>query len=179
MKLVCPKPIFACFSEQTHTYTMKDSLLRRLADQPEAFDHLLLGLTDEQLRQRILPDKWSILENIAHLGRYQEVFLERMQQINTDENPLFERYAADNDPGFAEWTRLPIPELTARLRGERATLNAFLSILRHEQLARTGQHPTFGPMTVEGWTEFFLLHEAHHLFTILRLVGALRATNTH
>lgn len=39
---------------------------------------------------------------------------------------------------------------------------------------RIGLHPVYGPMTLEGWTEFFLLHEAHHLFTILRLGGSLR-----
>jgi hypothetical protein len=55
-------------------------------------------------------------------------------------------------------------------------LNAFLSILHQEQLTQTGSHPLFGSMSVEGWTEFFLLHEAHHFFTILKVGGLLRAT---
>jgi len=55
-------------------------------------------------------------------------------------------------------------------------LNAFLSILHEEQLTQAGSHPLFGSMGVEGWTEFFLLHEAHHFFTILKVGGLLRAT---
>lgn len=153
---------------------MKPSLLARLSSQPDALNHLLFGLDEDQIRQRPQPDNWSIFENLAHLGRYQEVFLDRMQRINAEATPVFERYVADDDPGFAEWTRLSFQTLAERMRGERAALNAFLSILHEEQLTRVGLHPVYGPMTLEGWTELFLLHEANHLFTILRLGGSLR-----
>lgn len=156
---------------------MKQSILVRLANQPDALTHLLSGLTEEQIRRQPQPGKWSIFENIAHLGRYQEVFSDRIQFINTQETPAFSRYVADYDPGFAEWVRLPFQELIERMQGERATLNAYVSILREEQLIQIGLHPAFGPMTVEGWTEFFLLHEAHHFFTILKLGGAVRPPN--
>ena len=153
---------------------MIQTLLNRLTNQPDALDHLLSGFTEDQIRQRPQPDKWSIFENLAHLGRYQEVFLDRLQQIIDGETPSFIRYTADNDPGFSGWARLSFQELAERLRGERLTLNAFISILTDEQLANIGIHPAYGPMTVEGWTEFFLLHEAHHFFTILKLSGELR-----
>lgn len=153
---------------------MKASLLARLANQPDALNHLLHDLTENQLHHRPQPPTWSIVENLAHLGRYQEVFLERIQRITTEDKPTFARYVADHDPGFTDWKELSLPTLLERMHGERAMLNAFLSILREEQLTRTGLHPTYGPMTVEGWTEFFLLHEAHHFLTILRLGGALR-----
>ncbi|QJW89528.1 DinB family protein [Spirosoma taeanense] len=153
---------------------MKPSLLARLANQPDALNHLLFGLSEDQLRQRPHSDKWSIFENLAHLGRYQEIFLDRVQQINAEVMPSFDRYVAEQDPGFPEWTQLGFYELLERMRGERATLNAFLSILHEELLTRVGLHPLYGPMTVEGWTELFLLHEAHHYFTIARLGGSLR-----
>jgi hypothetical protein len=153
---------------------MKHSLLNRLTNQPDALDHLLFSLSEAQIRQRPESGKWSIFENMAHLGRYQEVFLERLQQIIVGDMPSFSRYDADNDPGFSYWAELSLQELAERLRGERLTLNAFISILREEQLGYVGLHPAYGPMTVEGWTEFFLLHEAHHLFTILKLGGELR-----
>jgi len=153
---------------------MKQPLITRLASQPDALSHLLAGLTEDQIRQRPQSGKWSIFEHLAHLGRYQEVFTDRIQRINTEETPKFSRYVADNDPGFTGWTSLSLNELLERLRGERATLNAFLSILHEEQLTRIAIHPAYGPMTIEGWTEFFLLHEAHHFFTILQLGGAFR-----
>lgn len=153
---------------------MKQSLLLRLTNQFQALDHLLHGLTEEQIRQRPLSGKWSIFENLAHLGRYQEVFSDRLQHINAEESPSFDQYVADDDPEFIIWCRLSFPELVGRLSIERSRLNAFLSILHEEQLIRSGLHPVYGAMTIEGWTEFFLLHEAHHFFTILKLGGELR-----
>jgi hypothetical protein len=155
---------------------MKQSLLDRLTSQPDALTHLLGGLPDNQLAQRPLTDKWSIQENIAHLGRYQEIFLTRIQEIIKGDQPVFGRYVAEEDPGFSEWLSLSWTDLMERFLGERAMLNAFLSILHQEQLTQTGSHPLFGSMSVEGWTEFFLLHEAHHFFTILKVGGLLRAT---
>ncbi|PYX99012.1 MAG: hypothetical protein DMG63_10280 [Acidobacteria bacterium] len=69
----------------------------------------------------------------------------------------------------------------ARLRDQLDSLSAFvanktadewnrvrqLSSLSDEQLARTGIHPVLGEMDVPLWLEFFLLHEAHHLYAIL------------
>ena len=160
----------------TYYCAMKSSILSRLSAQPDALEHLLFGLTENQIRQRPQPDTWSIFENLAHLGRYQAVFLERIESIiNTSERLTFDRYKADEDPGFADWTGLPYNELIVQIKEERAMLNAFLSILHEEQLTRVGIHPAFGPMTVEGWTEFFLLHEAHHFFTILKVGGSIRA----
>jgi hypothetical protein len=52
----------------------------RIQYQPDALNQLLFGLHNENARQIPKADKWSIAENIAHLGRYHEVFLERMQR---------------------------------------------------------------------------------------------------
>lgn len=155
---------------------MNQSLLSRLINQPDALNHLLAGLTEREIRQRPEPTKWSIYENLAHLGRYQEVFIERIEMIITEEVPSFSRYVADNDPGFASWTQFSFQELRGQMKAKRTVLRDFLDNLREDQLTRISLHPAYGPMTIEGWIEFFVLHEAHHLFTILKLGGALRSS---
>ena len=37
--------------------------------------------------------------------------------------------------------------------------------------SRTGVHKKYGKLTVLQWTEFFLLHEAHHIYTIFQLAN--------
>ena len=37
------------------------------------------------------------------------------------------------------------------------------------ELLKTGVHKKYGVLTITEWTEFFLLHEAHHIFTIFQL----------
>jgi len=154
---------------------MKTSLQLRMRHQPDALDHLLYGLDEAHVKQRPIADKWSIFENIAHLGRYHEVFLERVQRILKEEHPLFERYVADNDEGFISWCKNDFNQLMKKFHKSRKSLNDFLFDLNDEQLKRTARHPVFGQMSIIGWTEFFLLHETHHYFTIFKLVPQIIA----
>lgn len=46
--------------------------------------------------------------------------------------------------------------------------------IKEKDLGRTGTHPVFGTMTITQWLNFFLLHEANHLFTIFKLAAELK-----
>ncbi len=39
---------------------------------------------------------------------------------------------------------------------------------------KNGTHPAFGVMNLMQWINFFLLHEAHHMFAIFKLAAQLR-----
>ena len=126
-------------------------------------------LDAEALTQRPPSGKWSIHENMAHLGRYHEVFQARMQRILTEDGPNLGRYRAEDDAAFADWLALLPDDGVKRLHERRVGLINFVDGLNAEQLARKGVHPVLGEMNVVLWLEFFLLHEAHHLYRILWL----------
>lgn len=77
------------------------SLIHRLQTQHETIKVLIAGLPEERLHQAPQPGKWNIHQQLAHLGSYQPVFLQRVEAILTTENPAFDRYRADDDPVFA------------------------------------------------------------------------------
>ena len=52
-------------------------------------------------------------------------------------------------------TRLITGLTEAPLHHDRPLLNTYLTGLTDEQLSRTGHYPTFGWLTIEGWTGFF------------------------
>ncbi|HXB94179.1 MAG TPA: DinB family protein [Puia sp.] len=139
------------------------------------FQHLtireLIGDRSEQdLRQRTDPAKWSVFENIVHLASYQPLFLVRLERIQKEEAPAFVRYTAEEDPQFPIDLQKPLAPLLDYLDSRRLALRLELESMNENQLLRTGIHPRFGSMTVTQWTEFFLLHEAHHIYTIFRLL---------
>lgn len=154
---------------------METSLRSRMQYQPDALQQILFGLHHENAHQRPIAEKWSIAENIAHLGRYHEVFLERLQRVLHEHDPLFERYVADNDEYFLQWCKLDYDALLNKLHATRKTLNDFLFGLSDEDLRKTARHAYYGQWTVCGWCEFFLLHESHHYFTILKLMPQINA----
>jgi hypothetical protein len=145
----------------------------RLATQLDAVPELLGNATPEALRRKSPSGKWSAHENLAHIGRQQEVFLARMRRILAEDAPVLPQYRAEDDPDWPAWVARPTDEVLKRMSSARAELVALLGGLTPGELHRTGVHSRFGAMALPAWVEFFLVHEAHHLYVALkRLHGA-------
>jgi|GEM_PF-132214 len=153
---------------------LPSSITTRLQYQHKSLLDLVEGLTDEQVHQNIIPGKWSVFENIVHLQTYQHVFIFRVKEILTGSNPSFDRYVAETDPYFPVNCSKSTREIMQDLLGLRKDIAAQINNLDEESLRKTGSHPVFGPMDLMQWLNFFLLHEAHHLFTIFKLAAELR-----
>jgi uncharacterized damage-inducible protein DinB len=147
------------------------SRLQRVQTQLRDFlDVCLRGVSTETIIEPPASGKWSALENLAHLGRYQEIFLDRVNRMLAETAPVFERYRAENDPEWQAWRDRPYKAVAADLALRREMLVAKLKPLSDSDFERTGVHPKFGEMPLALWLEFFLVHEGHHLYTVLHLL---------
>lgn len=143
------------------------AISERLLRQLDALPQFVEGVPRAELDKRV-NGKWSVTENAAHLARHTELTIERVRRILAEEEPIFPPYRAEQD---AEWPALQarsFEEVVEKLRATRADLAARVALLTPEQLARTGRHARFGSMTLRAWLEFFLAHEGHHLYVILK-----------
>lgn len=136
------------------------------------FTVTLSGVSAETLSASPIPGKWSAHEQLAHIARYHQIFLQRIDRILSEQAPEFPRYRAEDDPEWPAWKSLPTPQLLVRISSMRAKLMARLRALGKEDFERTGVHPKFGAMSLSLWLEFFLVHEAHHLYVVFQLVKA-------
>lgn len=116
------------------------------------------------------PGKWSARENLAHIARMHEITRERVRKILAEEKPEMPPYRAEDDPDWPAWRNRPAAELLEISRRRRAELTSEVRRLSGAELARIGVHGRLGPLTLARWIHFFLLHEAHHLYVILKLV---------
>ena len=130
----------------------------------------LNGVPTEELAAKAVPGKWSAHEQLAHLARYHQIFLERIERILTEQTPEFPRYRAEEDSEWATWQGISSQQNLVRLSSLRIKLMARLRSLSEEDFERTGVHPKFGKMSLALLLEFFLVHEAHHLYVVLQLV---------
>lgn len=148
------------------------SRLQRCETQLQDFLSVTLnGVSMETLNAKpVVPGKWSAHEQLAHLARYHQIFLQRIDRILGEQAPEFPRYRAEDDPEWPAWMSLPTPQLLVRISSMRAKLMARLRSLTDEDFERNGVHPKFGAMSLSLWLEFFLVHEAHHLYLVLQLV---------
>ena len=148
---------------------MDDFLKDKLTNQLTWLLRLLENIDKAFLKKQPILQKWSIHEHLAHLGRYQEIFLERLAVILNGDVPLLERYKAENDPKFYDWCTWTSEEIMEKAILSRKKIIDKILDLTAEQIQEIGIHPKLGRMNVEEWTTFFLLHEAHHIYAIFGL----------
>jgi len=146
-----------------------NSLIDRLSTQHETIGIIISGIDEGCISKRPAENKWNIHDNIAHLARYQSIFIERLNRILSEDCPAFERYKAEDDPEFENWLAMDTTELIKQIKIDRTEIYNLMIDLSEKETDRTGTHPRFGKLDVLEWTEFFLLHEAHHLYTIFQL----------
>ena len=151
--------------------TSNTARLQRCESQLRGFlDQGLHGVKVEAILQPPASGKWSANEHLAHLARYHQVFLERMDRILQEKNPALTRYRAEEDPEWEQWRELAYKQVAGDLGALREKLIARLKSLSDSDYERIGVHPQFGEMSLALWLEFFLVHEAHHLYAVLQLV---------
>ena len=146
-----------------------DSLKERLKNQHKTIPSIILKLGNQQILHRQFKGKWNIHENIAHLAKYQPVFIDRFRKILAIDEPEFEVYRAEDDDEFEIYCAFTTYELLKKISADREVIYHLITHLSADKLDRMGVHPKFGKLTITEWTEFFLLHEAHHLFAIFQL----------
>ena len=128
----------------------KGRLIANLKSLPNELEDLVEGLSDEELRWRPIPNKWSIAEILAHLRDVErEAFQVRLRRTIGEDTPTFElwdqeRAAADRDY-LAQSGRAALDEFKA-LRAETV---ASLESVPVEKWERVGVHPERGPATLE------------------------------
>ena len=145
------------------------SLTERLKNQHKTIASIIMKLNNERIQHRPVKGKWNIHENIAHLAKYQPVFIDRIRKILTNDEPAFAAYKAEDDDEFEIYCAFTTYELLKKISADREVIFHLISHLPVDKLDRMGIHAKYGKLTISEWTEFFLLHEAHHLFTIFQL----------
>jgi hypothetical protein len=153
---------------------LSPSVTSALLHQHESLNDLIAGLSDPQIRKQVNPGKWSIFENLVHLQTYQHMFIGRIRRILDNENPVFTPYTAEADPLFHDNCRLRTVEVMDDLFTTRQALSSSMASLTEGDLGKMSRHTNYGTMILMHWLHFFLLHEAHHLFTIFKLAMELR-----
>jgi len=150
------------------------SISHRLTHQYQQIYPLLTGLSPEFVEKDHRGGKWSIREELAHLGRYQEYFEGRIKRILEEDGPRLGSYRAEEDKGFPAWLEKSLEDIHTHSEESRKRLLGVWEQLRADQISRKGHHPTFGLMDLGEWIEMFLLHEHHHIYVIFKMVMKYR-----
>jgi hypothetical protein len=135
--------------------------LDALAAFPAALRSELQSLSDAALRFRPAPEEWSIIEIVGHLVEIDAIWPGRIRQMLSTDNPQL--VAADNSVvRQRDYQNKQLNFLLITLAERRAEFIELVRVLRPPQLARIGQHPTRGQITVAGGLAALADHDRIH-----------------
>ncbi|MGH7352680.1 MAG: DinB family protein, partial [Candidatus Methylomirabilales bacterium] len=105
------------------------------------------------IKRRPASGQWSAHENLAHLARMHEIYLDRIRRILSEGRPQLPRYTAEDDPEWPQWVRMSTEEVVQRLLALRDELVRVVTPLSLDRLNRIGVHSALGGMTIPEWIE--------------------------
>jgi hypothetical protein len=148
-----------------------------LAMQAEAADvlgRLIEGIPDEQLRKRPHPEKWSVVEILAHLAEDELVTSWRYRQmLENNGGPLA---AFDQDlwaqwGDYGRWDAQQALDLFTLLREANLRM---LRCLNEADWQRSGVHTERGPITIADLARHMAGHDVNHIEQIRSILGIER-----
>jgi hypothetical protein len=154
------------------TAEQKRALIDALRELPTQLEALVVDLTDSQLESQFITGEWSVAQNVHHLADSHMNAYIRTKLLLTQDNPTVIPYDQD------VWATLPdvfgtrVELSLAIIRGLHARWTELFEQLSDEQFARTGMHPEYGVITVQGQLETYAEHGREHLDQITRTLAA-------
>ena len=138
---------------------------------PATLAQLISGASDESLRRRPAPGKWSVVEIIAHLAedelssswRYRQMIEHDGVALLGFDQELWERLG-----DYASWTVRDALDMYRLLRQANVTL---LSRLSPAEWERSGTHAERGRLTVRSLAAHMVGHDANHFAQIQRILA--------
>ena len=140
---------------------------------PKQIAAAVSGLSDKVLRYRISPDKWCILEILAHLADIEILYAYRIRQMLADKDPVIapiDQDAWTKNLGYLESSP---PELVALYGLNRHANMQLLLRLKEADLQKSARHPEKDhPVTVADYVQMMSKHGPNHLEQIEKLKKA-------
>lgn len=155
-----------------HGHKDKHEIHRRLVDrlrqQADDIRRLTVGLDEEMLAKRPVPEQWCLKELVCHLHRVQEVFAARVEAMLAQDNPRITRYEPEGDTEFEKIVAKPGKDALVSFLENRERLLGRLTELTPAEWHRRGTHVEFPNYDVHFQVEYMMHHEAHHIYQIFQ-----------
>lgn len=146
-----------------------------LAGTPRALEWLTAGLDEGDARWKPGPERWCVIEVVAHLTDIEgRGFRGRAEAMMAEDAPLLPAIDPVRLAREGRYLERALAPTLAAFRDERAQSLAFLRGLEPSDLMRRGIHGELGPITLSHLLHEWPLHDLGHVRQVAELVRARR-----
>jgi len=138
-------------------------IIEAIRSLPNEIDALSGGLSDDQLRWRLAPDQWSILEVCCHLRDSAEIEGRRIRRLANEDNPFIEAFDQEELARARNYIGDDPKRVRTALRPCWGGLAELLEGLSEADWQRPGTHRETGPTTIAQRAQLNADHARTHI----------------
>jgi hypothetical protein len=117
------------------------------------------------------PGAWCARDVIAHLVVNDPIALERFRRMTVEDHPAITNFDEEAALAASGARERPIVALLDEVARGRLELVTYLDTLTPEQLQRTGEHSTVGPMRSIELVHHLAYHDLNHIRQVATILG--------
>lgn len=155
----------------TYTDIPLETLLTAYKEGPDRIRRSVDGLSEEELKQRVIDGKWSILQIVIHVTDSELVGAVRLRQCYAQSDTRFPFYDQDIWADAFDYQEQSIDQMADALdlfESIRKTGYIILEKCRKKDWLKKGFHPESGEITLRNILELYSDHSERHLEQILQ-----------
>jgi hypothetical protein len=141
----------------------RDAILASLPTTPDDLGRLLKDRDNEDLLRPSRDGGWGVVEILAHLRDWEEVFLERLKTVGVEDNPFLPVQDDELWPIERDYRGQNPENALEQFRGRRAGSIALLQGLDAGEWERPARHGSFGDVTLHWLADHMCDHDQEHL----------------
>ncbi|MFN3603754.1 MAG: DinB family protein [Leptonema sp. (in: bacteria)] len=134
---------------------------------PQKLEETILGMSEEELFLRPIPEKWTTLEVICHISDMELVYADRIKRILVEENPILTNA---NENLYAKKLFYHKRKATEEMHFIYSIRNQISKILNNLDISdwfRIGIHSLIGEINLYQIVQNITNHIPHHIQFIL------------
>lgn len=162
------------YVQQLLTYLGDQDPLTVLEKSVPEFKRLVAGISDDDIRRREQPGKWSIVQVLAHLADSELVQGHRLRMVVAHDEPTIQGYDQDAWARRLQYEKADPATVLGDLQVLRAANLRLLRALSADQLARIGLHTERGPESIVHMVRLIAGHDIFHLRQVRRIIDTLQ-----
>ncbi len=151
----------------------QSTLLEEYLSGPEKLREAVAGMSDDHFDATPIPGKWSTRQVVCHIADCEVVYADRMKRVIAENNPVLLNLDPEVFAARLAYERRDVETEIQLIESVRTHMARILQSLEPDDLQRTGQHSTDGPLTLETLLGRITNHIPHHVRFILEKRAAL------
>jgi hypothetical protein len=160
------------YQTRLHSYTEGKNFLAMQEDAIRILAQLIDGVADSQLTRRPAPEKWSVVEIIAHLAEDELATSWRYRQMLESSGCALAGFDQDQWARLGDYAAWSPPEALQMFQLLREANLRMLRRLTEEEWDKFGIHAERGKITVRDLARHMAGHDINHVDQIRAILNA-------